>query len=79
MKTENPMQAFVQAHPLFVLMLIDLLLERVGGQISFYATDLAKISENYVGSTITQDFENEHLVVKLHTRKGPEYVVPSRV
>jgi hypothetical protein len=69
MKTENPLPMFVR-YPDFLVLVINLLVLRLGGQVMFTAQELADMTQEYSGVTVMQDFELEAVLLKIHTRKG---------
>ena len=68
MKTENPLDMFVR-HPEFLLLVVNYLVFKLGGQVTFNAQSLADACAEYECKVI-QDFEAETVVITSQTRKG---------
>ena len=68
MKTENPLELFAR-HPEFLILVVNYLVFKLGGQVSFNAQGLADACADYECKVI-QDFEAETVVITSQIRKG---------
>ena len=68
MKTENPLDMFVR-HPEFLILVVNYLVFKLGGQVSFNAQGLADACAGY-DCKVIQDFDDETVVITSQTRKG---------
>ena len=69
MITQNPIHHFVR-YPEFLVLVLNYLVFRQGGQVKFDAQDLAHVSQQYSNVVVTQNFETEEIILKISTRKS---------
>lgn len=71
MKTENPLELFAR-HPEFLALVVNYLVYKAGGQITFTAVELADATASYE-CKVTQDFDRETVVITSCVKKGHDH------
>lgn len=71
MKTENPLDLFGR-HPEFLVLAVNLLVYRLGGQVVFTSHELADATAEYTAK-VCQDFDTETVTITTHTRSGHKH------